>query len=875
MVVQILQKKYAMEYENISYHLKENGGLSDARNYGLRFASSKYSMFLDSDDMYTRQACEHLYEFAEENHLNIVVGDLETFPKETPNYGWKKYYGNGNHVIDLTVSGEDLIKNPSACNKLFRTDILRDKSALFPVGRHFEDAFAIIPLMFKEKYIGVLDENIYLYRKREDGSSIMDSSFTKEKNYYDYIELIKTLYNELIVGQTNHQVVFATNEFIRKTFHGYLNNIFLNSQVIFDEEKKAWIFDQIQPVYQNINYKYLEKLSNHRVMKTVYYALVTNDKALFVNPFLDVDNIIIRDNTLISKKHFDTPEINSVHLYASIERFIEQEDEILFVGELVSNNMIIDHQLKNPLVVELKDKEGNIIELPIEKFNKLDSPYIKQTDDSACGIMISIPKSVIMHVKNTYEVSLFIVEEATQERKPIITQAHAFLHRFKGKINRHLILDVLPNRTIKIITNASLKQKLILEKNRIMDKSKLRVGSKMRILSHATNWALKHKNIVLVGERSDTFQDNSAAFFKYVNTQPNKKKHYYYLADGRSEAYSEAAQFGKVVRKDSIRHYLYLLSANTLVNSYDPDAYMRPSAYSKPEFYRLFGDLINYNRVFLQHGVTYNNVVQAISNYRIGFEGIVVTNKDEEELLKHGAYYNDQQLIRSGFSRYEKLKENIRTNEPIQFSDEKERIILLMPTWRKGLTPGSYNKKAANQKIDPSRFLASNYYEFYNNLINNEELIKALEEKNIRLKFFPHYEMRDFLEYFNQPKSDKIEIVPKEQNVQDLLIECDMLMTDFSSVFFDVLFMKKPVIFTQFDLDAFYKTHYKKGYLDFTKNELGTSVHTIEDTVNEVKENIENGFTVPTDVLNHIEHYLEYAYQEDNNKAILEFIEEL
>ncbi|GGA84408.1 bifunctional glycosyltransferase/CDP-glycerol:glycerophosphate glycerophosphotransferase [Staphylococcus muscae] len=870
-----IAEAYALRYPNISYHLKENGGLSDARNYGLQFVTSKYTMFLDSDDMYTHRACETLYDFAEEKELSIVVGNLVTFPMKTPNYEWKKYYGNGNIIIDLSVGGEELIKNPSACNKIFRTDILLDKKELFPVGRHFEDAFSIIPLMVAEQKIGVVDEVIYLYRQREDGTSIMNSVFKKEQNYYDYIELIKLLHEKILKNQEVYQIKYAVEKFIYKTFHGYLNNIILKQYVDFDEEERKWLFKEIQPVYKDMSFKVLEKLSKHRALKIAYYALVTNNEALFVNPKLKVGRIIIRDGIIVSSEYADVQEINTVHLYVSMERMIEREFGIELIGELLSNNAVIDHQLENSLILELTPKRGRKIQLPVYKFNKLDSPYIVQESDSICGVKVNIPKSLINRNENEYTVGIKLIEDATQERRQVITQAHHLFHRFKGKVDDKLSIDVLPNHTIKIIANPTWKEKLAKEKERIFDKSKIRVGGGLRLMHHAAHQVLKHKKIVLVGERPDTFQDNSASFFKYVNAQYNKRKQYYYLADKQSEAYSEAAQYGKVVRKDSIRHYLYLLSADTLVNSYDPDSYMRPSAYTKPEYYRIFGDLINYKRVFLQHGVTYNNVVQAISNYRIGFEGIVVTNKAEETLLKNNAYYNDHQLIRSGFPRYKKLKENISSNEPIQFNDEEERVILLMPTWRKDLTSGSYNKTSDDDKQDPTKFLASDYYEFYNNLLNNEELIKAIEEKNIKLKFFPHYEMRDFLEYFDQPESDKIEIVPKEQNVQDLLIECDMLITDYSSVFFDVLFMKKPVIFTQFDLEEFYKKHYKKGYLDFTKNELGKSVSTIEDTVSEVKENIANGFTVPDDVLKHIEYYLEYAYEEGNNRKIFEFIEEL
>lgn len=867
---------YASRYSNINYYNKENGGLSSARNYGLKFVESPYTMFLDSDDKYTETACENLYEYAIKNDLEIVVGDLETFPVATPKYTWKKYYGNGNLIIDITKSGEDLLRNPSACNKIFKTSILKNKKELFPVGKHFEDAFAIIPLMISAKKIGVLDDLIYLYRQRKDGSSIMNSLYQNKKNYYDYIDLIRLLHEKFVVNQTNYHIEFAVNKFIYITFHGFINNIFLNHNIHFDDNEKSAIFDQIHFIYKNINFDELKKLNKHRLIIAVYYALSNNLKELFLRPEFHCDKILIRDGILYDSKLYRYYDIGSVHLYASIESLKFVDNNLIFIGEIISNNAIIDINLSNDFKLRLIDSDKKKIELPIEKFSKEDSPFINDNKKNALGIKIIIPKSIIERLNNSNILHVCIIDPESYERKVLGTNAHYLLQRFKGEIDRGVYLDVLNNNSISIKKNYRFRDKLNNNRKKIIHKNKLKVGGKLRLLHHVTNWYLKKKKIVLIAERPDTFQDNSAAFFKYVNGVANKKKNYYYLIDKKASKKDEVGQFGKVIYKDSIKHLLYLLSADTLVNSYDPDSYMGPSAYSKPIYFKIFGDLINYNRVFLQHGVTYNNVAQAISNYRIGFDGIVITNKFEKEMMKNKAYYTENQLIESGFPRYTKLKNYIEDNSGKKLSINKKRIILLMPTWRKDLAPLSYVKKNKDYKLDPSKFLSSEYFHFYNQLLNNKELNQKLKENNILLKFFPHYEMRDFLKYFElEEDNNNVEIVAKEENVQDLLIECDLLITDYSSVFFDVLYMKKPVIFTQFDLEEFYSKHYKKGYLDFKKNELGPSVSSIDETVTQINQVINNNFIVPENILENISIYLEYANKENNNKIILDFIENL
>ena len=88
--------RYVKEYPNkIFGYIKENGGLGDARNYGMQFADGEYIAFVDSDDWVDEKMFELMYNFAVKNEHQIVIGDMYNI-----NDGWtqgmpsKGYRGN-------------------------------------------------------------------------------------------------------------------------------------------------------------------------------------------------------------------------------------------------------------------------------------------------------------------------------------------------------------------------------------------------------------------------------------------------------------------------------------------------------------------------------------------------------------------------------------------------------------------------------------------------------------------------------------------------------------------------------------------------------------------------------------------------------------
>jgi len=163
--------KYAKRYKQIKAYDKENGGLSDARNFGLKKATGEYIAFVDSDDYIDLSALEKMYKYAKKKDLDIVVCDTINV------YEDKEVLIKSNLHYSNTNVKNYLISPPMACTRLYKR-YLFDKIN-FKKGIYYEDLELTPKLVLDTNKIGFLEEGLYYYLQRT-GSIMKQTSFNEK-----------------------------------------------------------------------------------------------------------------------------------------------------------------------------------------------------------------------------------------------------------------------------------------------------------------------------------------------------------------------------------------------------------------------------------------------------------------------------------------------------------------------------------------------------------------------------------------------------------------------------------------------------------------------------------------------------------------------
>lgn len=201
-----ISDEYAKKYSNIFAYHKENGGLSDARNYGVSKAKGKYICFVDSDDYVNEKYCEVLYKNIINANADIsICGFLrvsDTCVKEECIYEDEevKLYEK-NIDKQRNILNELNEKTTVAWNKLYRKEVWNEFK--YPVGKLNEDEFVIHHIL--DKCGKVIYTNLKLYYYYQRPNSIMNSKYNEKR--LDVVEAFcnrlnfyknKKQYNELV-----------------------------------------------------------------------------------------------------------------------------------------------------------------------------------------------------------------------------------------------------------------------------------------------------------------------------------------------------------------------------------------------------------------------------------------------------------------------------------------------------------------------------------------------------------------------------------------------------------------------------------------------------------------------------------------------------
>lgn len=180
----------AHQDERISIIHKDNGGLSDARNVGLKVSKGEFIIFIDSDDLISKTMIEEMVESITENNADISACSFRTFEDSNDisfldNLEMKTSVVEGKELVARLYRGEYGDIAFTAWNKLYKKRIFIENGIEYPIGKLYEDTFTTFKLLYKAKQVALINEQLYYYRIRK--GSIMNSYITKKKTI-DWID---------------------------------------------------------------------------------------------------------------------------------------------------------------------------------------------------------------------------------------------------------------------------------------------------------------------------------------------------------------------------------------------------------------------------------------------------------------------------------------------------------------------------------------------------------------------------------------------------------------------------------------------------------------------------------------------------------------
>lgn len=163
-------QEYVARDSRFRYFEKENGGLSDARNYGIERSNGMYLTFVDSDDWLSLTYVEDLYQAAIRNDADTVVSHYTLYNENDKNYYvhiWDDYYEKTYTLEEIIEALPSLELNGlifvTSWGNLFKKKLFNN--IRFPKGKEIEDSRTNYKLFFTSERVTYIHKEIYYHRE--------------------------------------------------------------------------------------------------------------------------------------------------------------------------------------------------------------------------------------------------------------------------------------------------------------------------------------------------------------------------------------------------------------------------------------------------------------------------------------------------------------------------------------------------------------------------------------------------------------------------------------------------------------------------------------------------------------------------------------
>ena len=792
---------YAANYGNISVIHKKNGGVSSARNAGIPYATGRYISFMDSDDRLTPDTLSLVWRFfeAHREETDVVSVPIVFFDGKTGDHVLNYKFNTESRVIDLEKEWSCVQLHGSS--SFIRAEAL--EGLRFDTGLHYgEDAKLMQRLLVKKKTLGVVPLGRYMYRRRIEGES---SALQKSaQDPFNYVPKMKLLIQDTI--EYCKREIGTVPKFIQFALMYDLQWVITKNDLpscLSDEERAEYLTGMVS-VLKDIDDEVILAQKNIKIEQKLFVLGMKYGCSPEQRP-VDGDVELCYDGKKIYSVSTRKPTID----------FIRFENGMCVVEGTFSLFPLRD--VTPEIIAELDGKD-----YPCELFYD-SNPVLSLGEIILIFYRFRVAFPAPEQGSRRFRVCMKLCGHRV---RPTAYTYGAFSGLSENYASSYYIHD---------------KWRVRHDDGLLIDRIGpfTRAGSDLRFTwelltsrkHHAKRAVLyrmacrflrfwRRKPLWLICDRAFRAGDNGEAFFRYMVTEhPEIDARFILLED--SPDYPALSRIGKVIPADSLKRKLLGLSSDYTVSSQADQHESRPFAPKDDAFRDLMAD---YRFVYLKHGIIKDDLSQWLRKPKKNIRGFITAARPEYESIISGRYgYTNKEVWLTGLPRFDRLNPG-----------KDPRQITIMPTWRKYLM-GQLDERTGVWSIGP-QFLSSRFLTFYNALINDERLIRAAEQFGYSLAFLPHPFLQPYLSVFQN--NDSVSFLGPETAYRDVFASSSLVVTDYSSTVFDFVYLRRPVVYAQFDREEFFggAHSYTEGYFDYERDGFGEVEHDLEHTVDRIIE---------------------------------------
>lgn len=333
-------------------------------------------------------------------------------------------------------------------------------------------------------------------------------------------------------------------------------------------------------------------------------------------------------------------------------------------------------------------------------------------------------------------------------------------------------------------------------------------------------------NAWILMDRDNQADDNAEHLYRYISENHPEQDIYFALKKTSSDWKRleqdgfNLLEFGSSAFESKLKDCAKIISSHV-------DGYI--THYFKDN------SLLDKDYVFLQHGITKDDLSGWLNTKKIACF-VTATNPEYHSIVDNTTAYKfgKKEVKLTGFPRYDRLLINNNT---------ESKQILIMPTWRSSIV-GTYI--SGTERTRNPDFMKTNYARHWHGFMNHA-ILKELNDQGYQIVFAPHPSIQEYMDEFTVPDFIKIYSY-SEGNIQSVFQNTSILITDYSSVAFDVAYLNKAILYYQFDYDEVFSSGnhtYQKGYFDYNRDGFGAVAYNETELLAALKDLVNNQAKVP------------------------------